>query len=138
MGFYHLAEAHLRYGHVAIAVDLIRQASLSEGRMDRPLLMTISTARELGIAADSASEQLVDRLAGNVYRPVPEMAVMAVHDGRPDVAAAAVEWLEAGADSFTAAGRIELGRSLRGRSLTLRGRIAAAHDRHRSGHLLPA
>jgi serine/threonine-protein kinase len=129
MGFYHLAEAHLRYGHVAIAVDLIQQAStLSEGRMDRPLLITISTARELGIAGDSASEQLVDRLASNVYLPVPEMAVSAVHDGSPEVADAAIEWLEARADSSTAAGRIEYGRSLRGRSLTLRGRIAAAHD----------
>jgi len=129
MGYYHLAEAHLRYGHVAMAVDLLKQASvLSEGRLDRPALSALASARELGIAVDSATSLLIERLAAGVEDPIPALAVTAVRDGHPEQAAAAVAWLEGGADLYTQQGRVEFGRSVRGQAVALQGRIAAAND----------
>jgi tetratricopeptide (TPR) repeat protein len=130
MGYYHLAEAQLRYGRVAIAVDLLRQVSLlSDGEMNVPALRMIARAREVGIAVDTASYSLIERLAATVDHPVPALAVLSVREGQPDaVAEAAVEWLEGGADEYKQQGRPEFGESVRGQALTLQGRIAAAND----------
>jgi tetratricopeptide (TPR) repeat protein len=129
MGYFHLAQAQLRHGHVAMAVDLLKQVSvLSDGRMDRPALNTLASARELGLAVDSASLALIERLANGAEDPVPALAVSAVRDGRPERAEAAVEWLEGGADRYTQQGRVEFGRSVRGQAVALQGRIAAAND----------
>jgi len=70
MAFWHLGEAHLRHGHVDIAVDLFQQASrLSDGELDGAVLYTMSDARELGIAVGPAFEELIERLADNMeYR----------------------------------------------------------------------
>ncbi|MGD8866384.1 MAG: hypothetical protein PVI01_02120 [Gemmatimonadales bacterium] len=129
MGYYHLAEAQLRYGHVAFAVDLLRQVSLlSEGEMNVAALRMLATAREVGIAVDTASKALIERLAAGVDRPIPSLAVVAARNGQPEGTAAAIEWLEGGAERYKREGRVEYGRSIEGQALTLRGRIAAAND----------
>jgi tetratricopeptide (TPR) repeat protein len=129
MAFWHLGEAHLRHGHVAVAVDLFEQASaLSDGELDGAVLYTLSDARELGIAVGPASDELVERLADNMKYPYPPLAVAAAREGRTEEADEAVAWLEGWADSATANGNTTRARSLDGRAIALRGRIAAVHD----------
>jgi len=129
MAFWHLGEAHLRHGHVAVAIDLFEQASaLSDGELDGAVLYTMSDARELGIAVGPASDELVERLADNMKYPYPPLAVAAAREGRTEKAEEAVAWLESWADSATANGYTARARSLRGRATALRGRIAAVHD----------
>ncbi|KPK56319.1 MAG: hypothetical protein AMS21_12825 [Gemmatimonas sp. SG8_38_2] len=129
MAFWHLGEAHLRHGHVAVAVDLFEQASvLSDGELDGAVLYTMSDARELGIAVGTASDELVKRLADKVKYPYPPLAVAAAREGRTEEAEEAIAWLEGWADSAAANGNISRARSLRGRATALRGRIAAVHD----------
>ncbi len=129
IAFWHLGEAHLRRGHVAIAVDLFKQAStLSNGELDEVVLFTMADARELDVAVDPTSQELMDRLVANLDRPYPPLAVAAARDGRDEEAEIAVAWLEGWADSAAAAGYPERARSIRGRAWALRGRIAAVHD----------
>ncbi len=129
MAFWHLGEAHLRHGHVAVAIDLFEQASaLSDGDLDGAVLNTMANARELGIAVGDASDALVERLADNRNYPVPPLAVAAARAGRTAEAQEAVAWLESWADSATANGYTARARSLEGRATALRGRIAAVHD----------
>lgn len=128
MAFWHLAEAHLRYGHVAVAVDLFEQVTTLAKGFEDNVLFVMANARELGIATDSASNALVERLADAVDRPVPALSVSSVRNDADDEADAAVAWLEAEADSAEMKGYAERARSIRGQALTLSGRIAAARD----------
>lgn len=129
MGLWHLGEAHLRFGHVDLAIDLFQQAmATAKGGFEEAVLYALATARELGIATDSLSKRLVDRLAANIEQPIPALAVEAARDGRKREALAAVEWLEERSDSLTAQGYLEMGRSVRGQALALKGRIAATSD----------
>lgn len=128
MAFWHLAEAHLRYGHVALALDLFDQVTTLAKGFEDDVLFVLGNARELGIAGDSASNALVERLATSVDRPVPALAVSAARRGANDEADATVAWLEAKADTAEMEGYLERARSLRGQALTLSGRIAAARD----------
>ncbi|UCC73480.1 MAG: hypothetical protein JSV86_02655 [Gemmatimonadota bacterium] len=129
MGLWLLALRHLRHGQVEIAVDLLQHSmALAGGAIDLPTLNVLANAREMGIAVDSTSEQLIRRLAVRYRDSVPALAVAAARDGRGEDAAAVIAGFEAQADSLLAAGDSAAARSLRGRALTLRGRIAAAHD----------
>ncbi len=133
MAFWHLAEAHLRYGHVAVAVDLFEQVTTLANGFEDDVLFVMANARELGIAGDSASNALVERLSKAVDRPIPALAVSDVRYGAGEQADATVAWLEAKADSAEKEGYSERARSLRGQALTLSGRIAAARDSVETG-----
>jgi tetratricopeptide (TPR) repeat protein len=129
MPLWFLGLRYMKHGQVSIALDLIQQSmALSGGGMDRAALNLISTAREVGLAVDSTSLQLVERLASRYDYMTPSMAVQAAQEGRSEEAAAVVAELEAIADTLLAQGDSARARSMRGRAWTLRGRIAAAHD----------
>ncbi len=129
MGLWFLGLRHLRHGQVAIAVDLLQSSmALAAGAMDEQALIILANARQLGIAVDSTSEAIVNRLAERYGSRVPGLAVEAARQGRDAEAAATVAALEAQADSLLAAGDSATARSVRGRAWTLRGRIAAVHD----------
>jgi tetratricopeptide (TPR) repeat protein len=129
MGLWYLGLRHLRHGQVDISVDLVGSSvALGGGMMEQPALNILAEARELGIAADPASQDLVRRLAPTYGDYAPALAVEAARDGRNDEAAAAVARFEAQGDSLLAEGDSAYARYYRGRALTLRGRIAAVHD----------
>ncbi len=122
---------YMRHGRISAALDLIEQAlSLSGGNLDRSALYLVSMARNLGLATDSASKQLVDRLARKFsYRDeAAYMGPAAVREGRFEDAAAALSRIEAEADSILAQGDSATARSVRGRAWVLQGRIAAGQD----------
>lgn len=129
MAFWFLGLRYLRHGQVDIAVDLLQHSTaLAGGEMDLAGLNVLANARELGIAVDSTSQDVVARLAAAYPGHGPALAVEAAREGRDEEAAALVARFEARADSLLAEGDSAAARSLRGRALTLRGRIAAAHD----------
>jgi tetratricopeptide (TPR) repeat protein len=129
MGLWHLGVAHLRHGHVALAVELFLQVNALAGDyMVEPIVFMLANARELGITVDPDSQELLEQLSAELDWPVTSLAVAAARQGRAEEAEAAIARLEAKADSLTAAGRTERGRSVRGQAWTLRGRIAATRD----------
>lgn len=129
MAFWSLGLRYLRHGQVDIAVDLLQHSmALAGGEMDLAGLNVFANARELGIAVDPTSQDVVARLAAAYPDYVPALAVEAARQGRNAEAASVVTRFEARADSLLAEGDSVTARSLRGRALTLRGRIAAAHD----------
>ena len=120
---------YLRHGQTALALDLFdRAVTLSGGDMRGPVLTVISTAQDLGLLADTTSERVIDELSSAMKYPVQSifMGSHYAQERRFDEAQAVLNRVEAQSDSLTAAGDSAVGRSLRGLSLTLRGRIAAA------------
>jgi tetratricopeptide (TPR) repeat protein/tRNA A-37 threonylcarbamoyl transferase component Bud32 len=96
---------------------------------------SMSYARMLDLAADSASRQLYNRLASAFDLPAGrfpwqpwEYGVVAVRDGRLDDARAAAARLEFMGDSLASAGDSATARTARGLGWTIRGHIAAAAD----------
>jgi serine/threonine-protein kinase len=129
MAFWSLGLRYVRHGRVDIALDLLQHSmALAGGEMDVPGLNVLANARELGIAVDSTSQDVVARLAAAYPGHGPALAVEAAREGRHEEAAVVVARFEARADTLLAEGDSAAARSLRGRALTLRGRIAAAHD----------
>ncbi|NIN72080.1 MAG: hypothetical protein GTO46_09220 [Gemmatimonadetes bacterium] len=129
MAFWFLGLRYLRHGQVEIAVDLLQQSmTLAHGEMDMAALNLLANARDFGIAVDSTSEEIVERLAADHPGYVPALAVKAVREGRDEEAAALVARFEARADTLLAEGDTATARSVRGRALTLKGRVAAARD----------
>ncbi|MGD2215332.1 MAG: tetratricopeptide repeat protein [Gemmatimonadales bacterium] len=129
MAFWFLGLRYLRHGQVDIALDLLRHsADLAGGEMDLPLANVLANARDVGIAVDSTSENLLRRLAAADPGDSPTLALHAAREGRNGEAADLIARFEARADTLAAEGDSATARSLRGRSLTLSGRIAAAHD----------
>ncbi|UCC83067.1 MAG: tetratricopeptide repeat protein [Gemmatimonadota bacterium] len=129
MAFWFLGLRYLRHGQVEIAVDLLQQSmALADGAMDVAALNLLANARDFGIALDPTSEEIVERLAAEHPGYVPTLAVKAVREGRDEQAAALVARFEARADSLLANGDSAAARSVRGRALTLKGRVSAARD----------
>jgi tetratricopeptide (TPR) repeat protein len=129
MAFWFLGLRHLRHGRVEVALDLLQHSlALAGGEMDMAVLNILANARDFGIAVDSTSDEVVGRLAAAHPGYVPALAVEAAREGRDEEAVALVARFEARADTLLAEGDSATARSVRGRALTLSGRIAAAHD----------
>jgi serine/threonine-protein kinase len=129
MALWSLGLRYLRHGRAEIAVDLLQHSmALAGGEMDVAALNLLANARDLGIAVDSTSQELVRRLAAAKPGDVPTLALQAAKEGRDAEAATLIARFQARADTLLAQGDSAAARSLRGRALTLSGRVAAAHD----------
>jgi tetratricopeptide (TPR) repeat protein/tRNA A-37 threonylcarbamoyl transferase component Bud32 len=122
----HSAEEYLRRGRIETALDAVRRGHALAPNSWRPQFL-VAQARVLGLATDSASRELLDRLDRSVLRDW-ETAVLAAHEGRLRDAQAVVDTLVAVADRALARGDSANGRSFRGLAWTVRGHMAAAAD----------
>lgn len=125
-----LALSNLRLGRIAAAVDLIEQAlPLFLGDLDDAVLFVLINAREFGLT-ESSVDETIERLSSRSddLDDFPVLAVKAAREGRFGEARAAVERLQATADSIMAAGDSVTARSVQGQVWTLRGRIASVTD----------
>lgn len=125
-----LGNQYLRRGRVDTAVVLFKEGlSLAPGAR-RAVLDRLVISRALGVAVDTASRQLIERLAQQYdSKDLPFLGVLAASEGRVAVAEAAAARFDALADSVFATGSDSVwARALAGHAASIRGQIAAAND----------
>jgi serine/threonine-protein kinase len=126
-----LGLAHLRHGQASVTAKMFEQllSMTSEGHDMEPWVLNVmATALEMGVAADSVSIALVKRISETRELPYAALSVSSMREDGIEKAEARVVMLEGYADTLMANGDTARSRSTRGQSLTLRGRMAAAHD----------
>lgn len=126
-----LGSQYLRRGRVDAAMDLFKRGLSLTPESDRSVLNRLIIARAVGLAADTASRQLIDRLAGRYSYPddLPFLGVLAAAEGHVADAEAAAARFDALADSVLSTGRDSVwGRTLAGHASSIRGQIAAANE----------
>jgi tetratricopeptide (TPR) repeat protein len=129
MAYWNLAIVHLRHGQSTAATDYFEQSiALGGDDYQGGVYNIMVTARELGVATDTSTARLVDRLGTDRERPRNALTIAAIKNGGADEAVAMADRIEMYADSALARGDTLRSRNMRGEALALRGRIAAAHD----------
>jgi tetratricopeptide (TPR) repeat protein len=129
MALWHLGLAHLRRGHAARAVEILRESVALTGEdLQGAALSALAPARDVGIVADTAALRWLLELEARVGPRFYTLSVAAIRDGRVRLADQLVRQLEARADSALASGDSLGSRWLRGEAETVSGRIAAARD----------
>jgi len=126
-----LGSQYLRRGRVDAAMDLFKQGLSMAPESDRAVLDRLVISRAVGLAADTASRRLIDRLAGQYRYPtdLPFLGVLAAAEGHLADAEAAAARFDALADSvLAAAGDSAWTRTLAGHAASIRGQIAAANE----------
>jgi tetratricopeptide (TPR) repeat protein len=125
-----LGNQYLRRGRVDTTVVLFKEGlSLTPGAR-RAVLNRLVISRAVGVAVDTASRQLIERLAQQYdSKDIPFLGVLAASEGRVADAETAAVRFDALADSVSAAGSDSVwARTLAGHAASIRGQIAAARD----------
>ncbi|MGD8698570.1 MAG: tetratricopeptide repeat protein [Gemmatimonadales bacterium] len=126
-----LGSQYLRRGRVAAAVNLFKQGLSMAPEADRAVLNRLIISRSIGLAADTASRQLIERLAGQYSYPqdLPFLGVLAAAEGHTADADSAAARFDALADSIlSSSGDSVWTRTLAGHAASIRGQIAAGND----------